>query len=61
VQVDGGVSELGMTEEHLDGAQVGACFQHVCREAMPTGIVVLLMIRTPQPSAIVATLCMASK
>ena len=34
VQVDGGVSELGMSEKNLDGAQVGAGFQHVRCETM---------------------------
>jgi len=35
VQIDSGMSELGMTEKNLDGAQVGASFQHVRGEAMP--------------------------
>ena len=35
VQIDGGMGELGMTEKNLDGAQVGAGFQHVRGEAMP--------------------------
>ena len=35
MQVDGGVSELGVSEKNLDGAQVGAGFQHVRCEAMP--------------------------
>jgi len=34
VQVYGGVSKLGVAEKHLDGAQVGASFQHVRREAV---------------------------
>jgi hypothetical protein len=35
VQVDSGVSELGVTKKNLDGAQVGAGFQHVRCETMP--------------------------
>src|SRR5450631_1599980 len=35
VQVDGGVSELGVSEKDLDGAQVGAGFEHMRCEAMP--------------------------
>jgi transposase len=38
VQVNGGVSELGMTEKNLDGAQVGAGFQHMSRETMPQAV-----------------------
>src|SRR6202011_6415693 len=34
VKVDGGVSKLGMAEKNLDGAQVGASFQHVRCEAV---------------------------
>ena len=38
VQVDSGVSELGMAEENLDGAKVGAGFQHMSRETMPQAV-----------------------
>ena len=38
VQVNGGVSELGMTEKNLDGAQVGAGFQHMSRETVPQAV-----------------------
>src|ERR1035437_9197837 len=34
VQVNGGVSELGVSEKHLDGAQIGAGFQPMGSEAM---------------------------
>ena len=52
VQIDCRVFELGVSEKHLDGAQIGACFQHVSRKTVPTGIVVILMICIPQKSAI---------
>jgi hypothetical protein len=32
VQIDGGVIERGMAEQHLDGAQVRSCFQQVGRK-----------------------------
>src|SRR5271166_3689348 len=38
VQMDGGMSELGVSEKHLNGAQVGAGFQHVCCEAVPQSV-----------------------
>jgi hypothetical protein len=34
VQIDSGVSELGVTKQNLDGAQVSACFQKVRCKAM---------------------------
>jgi hypothetical protein len=34
VQVDGRMSELGMAEKYLDGAQIGAGFKHVSRVAV---------------------------
>ena len=34
VEVDGGVIERGMAEQHLDGAQVRPCFKHVSRVAV---------------------------
>src|ERR1019366_2776900 len=38
VQVDGGVGELGMAKQNLDGAQVGAGFQHMSCETMPQAV-----------------------
>src|SRR5208337_2224951 len=38
VQIDGGMSELGVSEKNLNGAQVGAGFQHVCCEAVPQSV-----------------------
>jgi hypothetical protein len=34
VQIDGCVGELGMTQQDLDRAQIGAGFQHVGGKAM---------------------------
>src|ERR1035441_4592030 len=34
MQVESGIADLGMAEQYLNGAQVGAGFQHVCREAV---------------------------
>ena len=41
-----------MAEQDLNGAQVGAGFKKMCGEAMPKGILVLLMICIPQRSVI---------
>jgi len=35
VQIDGRVFELGVSEKHLDGAQIGACFEHMRGETVP--------------------------
>ena len=35
VQVDYGVLKLGMSEKHLDGAQIGTCFEHMRGETVP--------------------------
>src|SRR5271170_8483638 len=35
VQVDRGVGELGMTQQNLDRAQIGAGFEHVSSETVP--------------------------
>src|ERR1035438_611036 len=34
MQVECSIADLGMAEQNLDGAQVGAGFQHVSREAV---------------------------
>ena len=34
MQIESGISDLGMAEQYLNGAQVGAGFQHVSREAV---------------------------
>jgi hypothetical protein len=34
VQIDGGVIERGMAEQHLDAAQVCSCFEQVRRIAV---------------------------
>ncbi len=38
VQIDGRVIERGMAEQHLDGAQVRACFEQVSRIAVAQGV-----------------------
>jgi hypothetical protein len=34
VEIDGGVIERSMAEQHLDSAQVHPCFKHVSRVAV---------------------------
>ena len=38
VEIDGGVIERGMAEQHLDGAQVCSCFEQVGRVAVAQGV-----------------------
>jgi hypothetical protein len=38
MQVDGRYFEVAMTEQYLDGAQVGAGFEKVCGEAMSQSV-----------------------
>jgi hypothetical protein len=44
MQVHGSVFELGMAQQHLDRAQIGAGFEQVSCVAVPQGVLVLLMI-----------------
>jgi hypothetical protein len=34
VKIDGGLFEVTMSEQNLDGAQIGTRFEQVCREAV---------------------------
>jgi hypothetical protein len=34
MQIDGSYFEVAMTEQYLDGAQIGSAFQQVCGEAV---------------------------
>jgi hypothetical protein len=52
VQVDGGLFQIAVAQQHLDGAQVGAGLQQVCGEAVAEDLPILLMIRIQQRSAI---------
>jgi hypothetical protein len=47
-----------MAQQHLDGPQVRALFEHVRRKTVPQGVHVLLMICTPRGSAIAITRAM---
>jgi hypothetical protein len=38
MQIDGRYFEVAMTEQDLDGAQVGAGFEKVCGKAMSQGV-----------------------
>ena len=52
MEVNSRILEPLMAHQQLNGAQVGAGFKKMCREAMATGIVVILMICIPRKSAI---------
>ena len=47
VEIHRGVGEVGVAEEHLDGAQVGPGFQQVRRITMAQRILTLLMNLLP--------------
>lgn len=53
MQVDRRLLKVAMTEQHLDGAQVGAGFEQMSGKAVAQGIVVLLMICIQRRSVIV--------
>jgi hypothetical protein len=38
MQINGSDFEVAMSEQYLDGAQVGAGFEQVCGEAMSQGV-----------------------
>ena len=50
-----------MAQQQLDGAQVGAGLKQMCREAMPEGLLILLMICSQRKSAIAFILSTAWK
>jgi hypothetical protein len=52
VQIDRRVREIRMTEQHLNRANVRACFEQMGGIAVAQGVLVLLMICTPRRSAI---------
>jgi hypothetical protein len=47
VEIDGGLFEVTMPEQNLDGAQVGSCFQQVRRKAMPQCVGMNVLILQP--------------
>jgi hypothetical protein len=59
MEVDGGLFQITMAQQDLNGAQIRACFEKMRGKTVPQGIVVLLMIRTCQRSAIAIILAMA--
>ena len=61
MQTDGSYFEVAMTEQYLDGAQVGSGFEKVCGEAVAQGLLVLLMICTQQRFVIDSIPSTASK
>ena len=55
VQVDARRLQIGMPHQDLDGRQIGAVLQQVRGEAVPQGVIVVLIISFPLRSAIVIT------
>ena len=52
MQIDRGLLQVTVSEQHLDGPQVGSGLEQMGGEAMAKGILVLLMICIPQRSVI---------
>jgi hypothetical protein len=48
VDVNHRLAQVGVAEQQLDGAQIGAGFEQMCGEAMSQGLLVLLMICVQQ-------------
>jgi hypothetical protein len=61
MQVDQRVFQAGVSEQDLNGAQIGARLQQMSCEAVTQGIVVLLMICIQRRSVIVIIPSMAQR
>jgi hypothetical protein len=61
VEIASGFFQIVMSQQDLNGVQVGAGFEQVSGEAMAQGIVVLLMICIQQRSVIVIIPSMARR
>jgi hypothetical protein len=55
VQIAGRGADAGMSEQHLNGAEVGTGVEQVSGAGMAKDVLILLMICTPRRSAIVIT------
>jgi hypothetical protein len=58
VQINAGRLQVCVSEQNLDRRQIGAIRKQVSSEAVPQGILVLLMICIPRKSAIAITRAM---
>src|SRR5215467_8436292 len=61
MDVDHRLAQIGVPEQQLNGAQVGASLEQMGGEAMPERLLVLLMICSQEKSAIAFIRCMAQK
>jgi hypothetical protein len=52
VKVDGGLFQITVAEQNLNGPQIGAGLQQMSGEAVPQGVFVMLMILVSRRSAI---------
>jgi hypothetical protein len=59
MQIHDGMFQLGVPQQDLNRAQVRAGFQQVSGKAVPEGLLILLMIRIQQRSAIASIRSMA--
>jgi hypothetical protein len=55
VEIDGGLFQIAMPQQDLDGPQIRSVFQQVSGEAVTQGVIVVLIISFPLRSAIVIT------
>ena len=55
VQVNDGGSHIRVSQQQLDGSEIGTGFQQVCGKAVPQGVIMMLTILFPLESAIAIT------
>ena len=60
-QVSGSGRQTTMAEQKLDGSDIGSRFQQMNRERVAQGLLILLIIFTPQRFALGVILSMAQK
>jgi hypothetical protein len=58
MKINGGVFQMGMTQQKLNRAEIRASFEQVCGVRVSQGVLVLLMICIPRKSAIAITRAM---
>jgi hypothetical protein len=55
VEIDGGLFQIAMPQQDLDGPQIRSVFQQVSGEAVTQGVIMVLTISFPLKSAIAIT------
>jgi hypothetical protein len=61
VEIDGGLFQIAMPQQDLDGPQIRSVFQQVSGEAVAQGVITVLTISFPLRSAIAITRATAQR